>query len=344
MKFGLIFAFQVVPGDGTPLHQPYRDMLDHLPLAEELGYVSAYVGSHHVQPDGWCPSPLLALSAAAAVTRRMRLVTGVLLLPLYAPVKLAEDLLVLDNISGGRVTLGVAPGYAAEEFETHGIPREERNTRFEEALDLLELALTGEEFSFDGRFYKVPTTRLSPAPIQRPHPPLWYGVSGPKALRRAARRGSVLVPSPRHTIDELKEHFGIYDAAAAEFGFDVPERPVIREVFIADTMEEAERIAAPGVEYLFRELYAAKSAEGQRQLRTDDGQVITDKNQAMFGSLRNRFIIGDPDYAIQEIQRVKDELGATEVVCWMHTPGVSGEQAERSMRLFAEQVMPAFAD
>ena len=144
MKFGLFFAFQVVPGDGVPLDRPYRDMLDCLPRAEELGYESVFVASHHVQPDGWCPSPLLALAAAAARTERMRLGTGALLVPLYAPFKLAEDVAVLDNLSGGRVVLGVAPGYVSEEFEAHGVPREERVARTEETLDLLQAAWTEE--------------------------------------------------------------------------------------------------------------------------------------------------------------------------------------------------------
>src|SRR2546425_13330571 len=119
MKFGLFFAFQVVPGTGVRLDEPYRDLLECLPRAEELGYESVFTASHHVQPDGWCPSPLLPLAAAAARTERMRLGTGVLLLPLFAPFKLAEDVAVLDNLSGGRTALGGAPGYVSEEFLAH---------------------------------------------------------------------------------------------------------------------------------------------------------------------------------------------------------------------------------
>src|SRR5438445_5554777 len=174
MNFGLFFAFQVVPGAGVPLYEPYRDMLDCLPRAEELGYESAFVASHHVQPDGWCPSPLLALSAAAARTERMRLGTGAILVPLYTPFKLAEDVAVLDHLSGGRVVLGVAPGYVSEEFLAHGVPRAERVARLEETLDLLQAAWTQERFSFRGRHYAVePETTLTPRPLQRPHPPIW---------------------------------------------------------------------------------------------------------------------------------------------------------------------------
>jgi len=189
VRFGLFFAFQVVPGTGIALDEPYRDMLDSLPRAEELGYASVFVASHHVQPDGWTPSPLVALAAAAARTERMRLGTGALLVPLYAPFKLAEDVAVLDNLSGGRAVLGVAPGYVSEEFLAHDVPRDERVERMEEALDLLQAAWTRERWSFHGRFYTVdPETRLTPKPLQQPHPPIWYAVSAP--ARCGARRSA----------------------------------------------------------------------------------------------------------------------------------------------------------
>ena len=130
MKFGLLFAFQVPPDSGIAWNEPYGDMLGCLPRAEELGYVSAFQASHHVQKDGFGPGPLVAMAGAAAVTERMRIGTAVLLVPLYAPLKLAEDVAVLDNLSQGRFVFGVAPGYVTEEFAAHGVPRDERVGRF----------------------------------------------------------------------------------------------------------------------------------------------------------------------------------------------------------------------
>ena len=119
MKFGLIFSQSVPPANGRDWHKPYKDMLDCLPLAEELGYESCFQVSHHAQKDGLCPGPLIACAAAAAVTSKMRIGTGVLLVPLYAPLKLAEDIAVLDNVSNGRFIFGVAPGYVEEEFAAY---------------------------------------------------------------------------------------------------------------------------------------------------------------------------------------------------------------------------------
>ena len=196
MKFGLLFAHQVPPESGIASQDTYRDMLRCLPRAEELGYVSAFQCSHHVQKDGFCPGPLVAMAGAAAVTERMRIGTAVLLVPLYAPLKLAEDIAVIDNLSGGRFVFGVAPGYVTQEFAAHGVPREERVGRFEEALDLMIQAWTGEPFSFEGRYYRVPEGRVTPRPVQDPHPPIWYGVSAPGSLRRAAARRCVQIMSP----------------------------------------------------------------------------------------------------------------------------------------------------
>jgi probable F420-dependent oxidoreductase len=344
VRFGLFFAMQNPPGSGIADHEPYRDMLRCLPRAEELGYETCLLASHHVQPDAWCPSPLVALGGAAAVTERMRIGTSVLLVPLYAPLKLAEDVAVLDNLSGGRLVLGVAPGYVSEEFAAHGVPRTERVPRLEEALDLMQAAWTQDRFSFSGRFFSVPECRVSPKPVQRPHPPLWYGVSGPKSIRRAAGRRAVLVASPRHGIPELAEHYAIYEEACAEAGWTPPERPVIREIFVAETRRQAEDLAAPALTYLFRELYGAKSAQGERVLRADDGTAVTDKQQVDFQHFKGRYVIGSPDDAIAELRRYRDELGATEIIGWMHLPGIPGETVMRSVELFAREVMPSFRE
>ena len=269
MKFGLTFGLVQVPGMPLTYEQSVADLVSGARDAEELGYDAVHMVEHHFQPDGYNPSPLITLAAAAAVTERVALGTNILLVPLYNPMKLAEDVAVLDNLSHGRLVLGVAPGYVQEEFAGLMVPYEERFKRFEEALDLMQLAWKGEPFSFSGRFFEVPETRLSPAPVQAGGPPLWYGVSGPRLLRRAARRGAALAISPRHTVAEVREHLRQYEEHCDEFGVHPNERPAMREVFVAETREEAERIAAPAVTHLFKEL--VRQALGQGRARADVG-------------------------------------------------------------------------
>jgi probable F420-dependent oxidoreductase len=341
MRFELAFGFVTPPQQRLTWQDAARDWLAAAREAEELGYDGLHVVEHHFQPDGYLPSPLMALAAAAGVTEHVRLATNILLVPLYNPVKLAEDIAVLDNLCDGRLAVGVSPGYVSEEFAGLMVPYPERFRRLEEALDLMQAAWSQETFSFDGEFFTVPETRLSPRPVQQPHPPIWYGVSGPRLLRRAAARRCILTASPRHTVEELREHFRIYDEACAEHGFTPEERPVMREVFIAETREKAEELAAPAVTHLFRELYGRKSAEGERALRSDTGELVEDMQRVDFATFKGRYIIGTPDDACARIAELRDELGATAVSCWMHLPGLNADAAMSSVRLFAREVIPA---
>lgn len=341
MQFGLMYSF-IVPPDGSMSHlDTFKEMDKLLPLAESLGFTGFHTTEHHCQDNGWAPSPLLVLARAAGLTQHMRLVTNVLLLPLYEPLRLVEDIATLDNLSGGRLTLGVSPGYVSEEFTAFRVPHDERFARAEEMLDILEASWAEETFSFEGRYYRLPPTRVVPRPVQVPIP-LWYGVSGPKLLRRAARRGCPVTASPRHTIEELKAHYARYDAAAAEVDFATTERPIIREVFVAPTLAEAEDLAGPAIVNLFG-LYGRKSAEGERELRNDRGELIKDENEVDFRTFASRYIVGDPAHVRERIAELESELSPTEIVCRMQLPGVPTAHFERSLRLFGEQVMPHFS-
>ena len=183
---------------------------------------------------------------------------------------------------------------------------------------------------------------MTPKPYQRPYPELWYGVSAKSSLRRAARRHAIQIMSPRYGVEELLAHYAPYEAAAAEIGWTIPAKPIIRQVFVGPTMQAAEAIAAPAIEHLYREVYGKASAAGDRNLRNDDGSVITDHTQVSFDTFKQRYIVGTPEFAIEEIAKYRDGLGCTEMVCWMHMPGIRGADAMASVELFAREVMPAF--
>jgi alkanesulfonate monooxygenase SsuD/methylene tetrahydromethanopterin reductase-like flavin-dependent oxidoreductase (luciferase family) len=340
MKFGLMYSFIVPPGSSMTHLDTFREM-DHLiPLAESLGFDSFQTTEHHFQDNGWAPSPLAVLGKAAGLCKKMRLVTNILVLPLYEPLRLVEDVLTLDNLCEGRLTLGVSPGYVSEEFTAYGVPHGERFQRAEEILDILEKAWRDEILEHDGRFYQIPAVKVMPRPVQK-QIPIWYGVSGPKLLKRAAVRGCPVTASPRHTVDELVEHYARHDEAAAQVGFATDERPVIREVFVAPTTPSAEALAGPAVNHIFG-LYGRKSASGERQLRNDRGELITDAAQVDFKTFASRYIIGDPSSACEQLKDTIDQLRPSELICRMQLPGIPTADLERSIRLFAEKVMPNF--
>jgi len=341
MKFGLMYSF-LTPASGAISHQAtFRELDDLLPLAESLGFTAFHTTEHHFQHNGWAPSPLAILGYVAGLTRRMRLVTNVLLLPLYDPLRLVEDVLTLDNLSNGRLTLGVSPGYVSEECAAYGIPYAERFARSEEILDILQASWRDEVLSHQGRYYQIPACRMVPRPVQRPIP-LWYGVSGPKLLRRAALRRCPVTASPRHTVAELQAHYARFDAAAAGVGFATTERPIIRETFVARSLAEAEDLAGPAITELFG-LYSRKSAAGERQLRNDQGELVTDEGMLDFRSFAGRYILGDPASVREQLHAVVDALAPSEIICRMQLPGVPTAAFRQSLQLFGEQVIPHFA-
>jgi alkanesulfonate monooxygenase SsuD/methylene tetrahydromethanopterin reductase-like flavin-dependent oxidoreductase (luciferase family) len=189
MKIVFTSGIRTLPGRAYPLSDLYRDHLEEAALAEELGFDCVWVSEHHFSPDAWNPSPFTFLAAVAARTARVRLGTYVLLLPLHNPVRVAEDVAVLDNISGGRVDLGVGIGSSPAEFRAFGIPVENRLGRTFEALRIIERCFAGEEFSHEGKYYTFHNVHLTTTPVQKPGPPILVAAMGDQSVAWTARRG-----------------------------------------------------------------------------------------------------------------------------------------------------------
>lgn len=341
MRFGIgPYTLQLAPGSGKTHADVYREMLEQTVLAEELGFDSASLVEHHFQADGECPSLLATAAAMAARTSRIKIGTAMYLLPLHRPVKTAEDVAVVDNIAGGRFVFGVAAGYRPEEFMGHGEERSGREKRMEEQLEILIKAWTTESFSFSGKHYQLKDLSVTPKPFQKPHPPIWFGASTKGGFRRAAKWGSALVASPRHHINELKEHYRIYREFLREHGRQASVTPIIRQVYVAETAAKAEEESREGVIYIQAGMYGRWAQV--RPLKDDKGQLVGGAGDVTFQTFRERFIIGDPDQCIREIEKYREEVGMDYLMCMMQFPGVDSQKTVKSMRLFAKEVMPYF--
>src|ERR1700676_3162958 len=158
-------------------------------MAQALRCDEIWMTEHHFAEDGYSPAILPIASAIGAITNRIRIGTYLVLLPLNNAVRVAEDAATIDIISNGRFDLGVGQGYAPSEFAAYGVDRKTRAGRLEEGIEVIRGAWTKDDFSFDGRHYKVKNVRLMPRPVQAPHPPLWIGAGAPKAIERAGRMG-----------------------------------------------------------------------------------------------------------------------------------------------------------
>ena len=182
-----LFTAQLPANSERTFEQEYRETLELVRLAERVGFDSAWVSEHHGSSDGYLPSLLPMLAAFAAATERIELGTGVVLTPLHDPLRLAEDAAVVDQLSGGRLILGIGNGWREEEFRMFGASRAERGARTEETIEVLRRAWTGRRFSFEGQTLRYDRVKVTPPPARPGGPPILLGGYDRKAVVRAGR-------------------------------------------------------------------------------------------------------------------------------------------------------------
>jgi probable F420-dependent oxidoreductase len=323
--------FGIIPIEGG---QFYREALEEVVRAEGLGFDSVWMEEHHGVKDHYWPSPLTVLAGFATRTSRMLLGTDILVMPFYHPVRLAEDVALLDVISGGRFILGTAIGYKPDEFALYGTPLEKRGARFEEGLKLMRTLWTEENVTFKGQYYKLENGRIEPKPLAKPHPPVWIGGWGKLTLKRAATLGQNWIPGPTADLARLqdgKHQFLVHRSAA---GLTAPtEWPLTRDVIIADTDREARELAERHIMVSYRHEYA-----GGWRHPFIDASIARDLD----GLMRDRFLIGGPDQVIAGITRFVEAYGMNHLICRLFFPGMPHAHIMREIDLLAREVMPAF--
>ncbi|MBO0731644.1 MAG: LLM class flavin-dependent oxidoreductase, partial [Acidimicrobiaceae bacterium] len=200
LRFGVAHDFRCPPGSDYTLQDVYAQTLEQVAILDGLGLDLVWFSEHHFVEDGYLPNFVPVAGAVAALTRRMRISTDIALLPLAHPVRLAEDLAILDQLSGGRMELGIGLGYAPHEFRAFGIPRSRRVSLTEEGVEILRLAWSGEPFNFDGKRYQFADVRVTPDPVQPGGPPLWMASTSPASATRAVRYNTHLLPQGNRSV------------------------------------------------------------------------------------------------------------------------------------------------
>lgn len=326
MKFGIWLDFRNPERWRQPWAEVYEENLTLAAEAEELGFESVWLSEHHLTDDGYLPSLFPALAAIAARTSRVRLGTAMLLASLTHPLRLAEDAAVTDLLADGRLELGLAPGYREKEFEVLGVGRAERGARTEETVEILRRAWDGKPFSYTGRHFSVDDVVVTPVPDR--HPPLWIGGGGKAAALRAGRHGLRFLPD----LGTPPEILDLYRRTLAEHGHD-PARFGVTA------------IVTPGV-------YVCEDAEEGWQEIKEHYWYLLNKFQEWFGNPglpsvddlpRDLFLVGPPDAVAQGLRDRVKPLGDVErVIFFGRAPGLPADRARRSLRLFAEHVVPQF--
>jgi alkanesulfonate monooxygenase SsuD/methylene tetrahydromethanopterin reductase-like flavin-dependent oxidoreductase (luciferase family) len=304
-------------------------------MARDYGFASVCVGQHFLT-EYQKLQPVPVLSRLAEHSGDMRLLPGILLLPLFNPVYIAEEMATLDVVSGGRLIFGLGVGYRDVEFEAFGVKKTERGARFDECLEVVKRLWTEKEVSFEGRYFRIPKTPLGTRPLQRPHPPIWIAAQADAGIRRAAKHADVLFLNPQAKLETLAEQAELFKKTRAELGKPMPtELACHKEVFIAPDMDTALREGKPFLEGKLK-MYARWGQ--QRELP---------KASAGFGDLgfddlrKDRVIVGDPEHCVAEFKRYHREVGINHFVCVLNWPGMQHWQILRSIQLLGERVLPA---
>ncbi len=234
-----------------PTVDRFQQLVQQVEAARDHGFHSIWVGDHHVTPNVYYQSvPTIARLSAHAGSMQ---IGPFLLLPLYNPVLLAEQMATLDVITAGRLTLMVALGWQPEAYAAFGIPWKERVPRFEEAIDILRLLFAHDGADHLGRFHRFESVSFQPKPV-RGRIPLWIGAGVEAAVRRAARLGDAWIIGPLTSLDTVKTQMGVYKVALGEYGRDgaIAEFPMRRDVFIAEDRQTAMKIVEPALEAGYR--------------------------------------------------------------------------------------------
>jgi alkanesulfonate monooxygenase SsuD/methylene tetrahydromethanopterin reductase-like flavin-dependent oxidoreductase (luciferase family) len=333
MRFGLFGAATAQRGQApdTDSAAGFKDYIEYVIEAEALGYDSAFIVEHHFTGFGQVSATLNLLTWIGARTSTLRLGTAVIVLPWHNPVLLAEQAATLDLLSGGRLDFGVGRGYRHNEFASFGIPMEDAEARFEEALDIITKSWTSNQrFDFNGRFWQYKDIVVEPPTAQQPHPPFWQGAGHPDSIRRVAARGHNLLLDQFASFADTIRRFDIYRQAmtANGFGFNPGRVAVARAFHVA--RDEADKQAA-----------LQRRIAGQRRMHaisqrpdgnnTSSIMAFSDTPEASAESA----LYGSPDEICRKLERLRD-AGVSYVL--LNGGGTSRE----NLRRFAREVMPHF--
>lgn len=328
MKFGI---FPIEGGD------TWEGVVDQCRLAEHLGFESCWVNDHQAtEGENYWPSPLTRLTSIATTTEDLELVTSVLILPLYHPLHVAQRAAMLDLISGGRLTLGVGLGYVEKEFDAFGVPMDERAGRLIEGLKFLDKFFTADgPISFECPFFSVDDWEPLPDTVQDPRPSLWVGGWGDKQIRRSARFADAWVPGVVADLESVRirkeKQRDIVESAGGTW--EAVAHPIMREAAIGETRAEAVEVAE---QYLHRTYVDEYGGEFSHPFL--EGTDVTDLTDLA----EDRFLVGTPEEIIAGIEDMRDRFAVDHLALRFHHSGMPHDVHRRQVRLFGEEVIPAF--
>lgn len=317
MKFGVLQFFSW--SRRVPLQAVYERAFERIEVMEHSGYECVWLAEHHFNAYSVCPSVTVMGTHIAARTKRLRIGTAVTLAGLYHPLRLAEELAMLDLFSGGRLNWGAGRGFDATEFRAFEVSAAESRERLYESVEIVQRAFSGERFSYAGQFWNIDDVELMPQPLQKPQLPFWMAASSPEAVQSAAKRGFSILQDPHSSHADIAAKRRLYNETLQAHGFAVTGRelPIARLVALGKSSAQAEAIAREGARWTLSS-YAARPNPG-------DSDPIEDY-------LRDTIIYGTAEEVVDKLQWLQEEIDLDSVIV--------SPLSQETFNLFTDGVLP----
>ena len=349
MDFGVFLDFASRKG-ATP-NEIFQESFDLVDLAEESGLDTVWLGESHFNPNrSVLSAPTVVASSIATRTKRLRVGNAVQVLPLISPLRIAEEAATVDQVSQGRFEFGVGRSGNANAYEIMGIPYEESPARFQEALDIILEAWKGEPFSYHGKYNHIDDATITPGTYQKPRPPVRLASTQEDSFARVGRLGFPIFLSVRGMdVNDLENNLKEYHKAWREAGHpgDGGDISVRVPIYIGATKEEAISEPQETTEAFFarqRRMYEERLKRGGGDLPEERlARAERLANLTYQDILETRVIFGTPEMVVERLSQFKEMLGLTGFAAELNPGGLLPPAAvHRSMKLLAEEVMPAF--
>lgn len=346
-----VFSLMQWPHDRSA-ERVYADEIAQVVEAERLGFDRAWFAEHHFSRYGIGPAIHLMLAHVAARTHRIRLGTAVTILPFLHPLRAAEELAMLDVLSGGRIDWGAGRGYQRHEFDAFEVDIARSRDMFVEALDVIFRAWDDGPVEHSGDHWRFDAVDVLPKPVQRPRIPTYVACISPESVAWTGAQGLGLLVDQFSPLDRLAEHRAEHVRAfqAAGHTGTPPEAIALRQVVVGRTREEAREIAAPALLWYYRTLakVGSPARSGEELPSGYESYVLFSKLSGLASGDGEDFldllldqvaIAGDAAEVADRLTALH-EAGYGSVICWMNFGGIAHEQAIASMRRFVDEVAP----
>jgi len=345
MKFGLLTLFDHYAEDCSE-EQYYKNFFEEVSYAEELGFDTLWIGEHHFCRY-ICPAPQMIAAAIAQRTKRIRIGTAIALLPHHDPIRLAEDYALADLLSGGRLDFGAGRGFIKNTYDGFNQSMNESRERFNECLDIIELAWGRPSFSYQGQFYKVNNVAILPRPIQRPTPPIYMAAAlSPESFMAAGERGHSIMLAPFFQSREtLKRNVDLYKETLERSGHAVDSVEIVAgyHSFVDETPALAR---SKWEDHYLRYMHFVGTLidpEGYGSAYKSWQRSGEAFQKVSFERMYpNQVLCGDAAQCVERVALLGEQFGVTHFWVYMDLGGLDQRELRQSMERFATRVIPQF--